>query len=81
MPFSVTTYPDEDQLAAALLADVSTFNDEDQLDAGIAAATQIDAIVVKGLGKYTLIDTIKVINVSVRVIAKGAKYTVILETA
>ena len=81
MAFTVVTYNDEDQLAAALTAVVTTFASEDELDIGIGAATDITAIVVKGYGYYTLIDNAPVVNVSLRILAKGAKYTVILETA
>ena len=81
MAFAVVTVNDEDELAAALTAEVTTFNDEDELDAGLAAATVIDAVVVKGGGKYTLVDNAQITNVSLRVLAKGGKYTYILETA
>ena len=81
MAFSVVTVNDEDELAAALTAVVTTYNDEDELDAGVAAATNITAIVVKGHGKYTMIDNAQIVNVSLRIVAKGIKYTYILETA
>lgn len=81
MPFTVTTYPDEVQLAAAITAVVTTYPDEETLGDGINAATDITAVVVKGHGKYTLIDNAQIANVSLRVLAKGAFYTVILETA
>ena len=80
MAFSVVTVNDEDQLAAALTAVVTTYPDEEKLGAGIIAATNITAIVVKGLGYYTLIDNAQIVNVSLRILAKGAKYTYILET-
>ena len=80
MPFTVTTYNSEDELAAAVTATVTTFPSEDELDAGIEAATNITQIVVKG-GFYTLIDNAQIANVSLRIVAKGGKYTVILETA
>ena len=81
MPFTVTTYNDEVELAAAVQATVTTFRSEDELDVGIAAATTPFTIVVKGGNYYTLIDNPQVTNVSLRIVAKGAKYTVILETA
>ena len=81
MAYSVVTVNDEDELAAALTAVVTTFPSEDKLDAGIAAATDITAIVVKGKGYYTLIDNAQIVNVSLRILAKGAKFTYILETA
>ena len=80
MPFSVTTYNSEDELATALTAVVTTFPDEETLGAGIIAATSPFSIVVKGGGKYTLIDNPQIVNVSLRIVAKGAKFTVILET-
>jgi len=80
MAFTVTTYNDETELATALTATVTRYKDEDQLDAGIAAATDITAIVVNG-GMYTLIDNAQVVNVSLRIVAKGYFFTVILETA
>ena len=48
MPFSVTTYNDEDQLAAAITAVVTTFPDEETLGDGINAATSPFSVVVKG---------------------------------
>ena len=81
MAFAVVTVNDEAQLAAALTAVVTTFRSEDELDVGIAAATDITAIVVKGYGYYTLIDNAAIVNVSLRIMAKGAKFTYILETA
>lgn len=81
MPFTVTTYNDEAELATALTATVTTYPSEDKLDAGIEAATDITAIVVKGKGYYTLVDNAQVVNVSLRILAKYGKYTVILETA
>ena len=80
MAFTVVTVNDEDQLAAALTAVVTTYPDEEKLGAGIIAATNITQIVVKGLGYYTLIDNAQIVNVSLRILAKGAKYTYILET-
>ena len=80
MAFTVTTYNDEVELAAALTATVTTVNDEEELGALINAATNITAIVVKGKGKYTLIDDAQVVNVSLRILSKFGKYTVILET-
>jgi hypothetical protein len=81
MAFTVTTYNDEAELAAAVQGIVTTYNDEEDLDAGIAAAASPYTVVIKGLGKYTLIDSPAVVNVSLRILAKGIKYTVILETA
>jgi len=80
MAFAVVTVNDEDELAAALVAKVTTFPSEDELDVGIAATTNLFTVVVKGGHYYTLIDDVKLVNVSLRVLAKGAKYTYILET-
>ena len=80
MPFAVTTVNDEVELAALLQATVTTLNSEDELDATLAAVTNIGAVVCKG-GKYTVIDDISIVNVSVRVLAKGGKFTAIVETA
>ena len=80
MAFAVVTVNDEDELAAALTAVVTTFPDEDSLDVGIAAATAVHTVVVHG-GKYTLIDNPQIVNVSLRIMSKGGKYTYILETA
>ena len=81
MAFAVVTVNDEAELATALTATVTTYRSEDELDAGIEAATDITAIVVKGGHYYTLIDNAQIANVSLRILAKGAKYTYILETA
>ena len=80
MAFTVTTYTSEDELATALTATVTTYPDEETLGDGIIAATNITQIVVKGGHKYTLIDNAQIVNVSLRILAKGAFYTVILET-
>jgi hypothetical protein len=80
MAFTVTTYNSEDDLAVAVQATVTTYPSEDALDAGIAAAVNPTAVVVKGGLYYTLIDDAQVVNVSLRILAKGIKYTVILET-
>jgi len=81
MAFTVTTYNDEIELATALTATVTTARSEDELDLLIEAATDITQVVVKGNFYYTLIDNAQIVNVSLRVLAKGLKYTVILETA
>ena len=81
MAFIVRTVNSEDDLAADLTAVVTTFFSEDALDAGLDAATNITAVVVKGGHYYTLIDNAQIVNVSLRILAKGAKYTYILETA
>ena len=81
MAFAVVTVNSEADLATALTAVVTTFKSEDELDAGIAASTDITAIVVKGYGYYTMIDNAQITNVSLRIMAKGAKFTYILETA
>ena len=81
MAFAVVTVNDEAELATALTAVVTTYRSEDELDAGIEAATDITQIVVKGGHYYTLIDNAQIANVSLRILAKGAKYTYILETA
>lgn len=80
MAFTVTTYPDETTLAAAITAVVTTHASEDDLETAVAAATSVTAVVAKG-GFYTLIDNATIVNVSLIILAKGAKYTVILETA
>ena len=80
MAFVVVTVNSEDDLAAALTAVVTTARSEDELDVLIEAATNITEIVVKGLGYYTLIDNAQIVNVSLRILAKGGKYTYILET-
>ena len=80
MAFTVITHPDEVTLAAALTAVVTTHTSEEDLETAVAAATSVTAIVAKG-GFYTLIDNAQITNVSLRILAKGAKYTVILETA
>ena len=80
MPFTVTTYNSEDDLAAAITAVVTTYNSEDAFDDGIAAATTPAQFLAHG-GKFTLIDNPQIVNVSLRVLAKGGKFTVVLETA
>lgn len=80
MAFTVTTHPDEATLATALTAVVTTHTSEDDLETAVAAATSVTAVVAKG-GFYTLIDNATIVNVSLIILAKGAKYTVILETA
>ena len=81
MAFAVVTVNDEAELAAALTAVVTTYPSEDALAAGIDAATSVTTVVVKGRGYFTLIDNAQITNVSLRVLAKGAKFTYILETA
>ncbi len=80
MPFSVFTVNDEDQLAAALQAVVLTAKSEDELDDLLAASTNVHSVVVKGGHYFTLIDDPQITNVSLIVLAKGAKYTYVLET-
>ena len=80
MAFVVVTVPDEASLALALTAQVNTARSEDELDDLIAASTAIVAIVVKGGHYYTLIDNAEIGRISLRILAKGAKYTYILET-
>ena len=80
MAFVVVTVNDEASLATALTAVVSTARSEDELDALIEASTNITAIVVKGGHYYTLIDNAQIANITLRILAKGAKYTYILET-
>ncbi len=79
MAFSVDTYNSEDDLAAAITAVVTTYASEDALEVGVAAATSITKVVAKG-GFYTIIDNAQITNVSLDILAKGGKYTVILET-
>ena len=80
MAFVVVTVNSEDDLATALTAVVTTFTGEDALDDGVAAATNLHTIVVKGYGYFTIIDNPQITNVSLRILAKGAKFTNILET-
>ena len=80
MAFAVVTVNSEDDLAAALTATVTTFRSIDELSIGLAAATDITEVVVKGYGYFTLIDDAQITNVSLRIMAKGAKFTYILET-
>ena len=80
MAFTVTTYASPDDLAAALTATVTVHASEQSLSDAISAATLVTAIVTNGI-YYTLIDNAQVVNVSLRVVDKGIKYTVILETA
>lgn len=80
MAFTVLTHFSEDDLATYLTAVVTTFTSEDDLEVGVAAATSVFAVVNKG-GHYTLIDNPQIVNVSLEVLAKGAEYTTILETA
>lgn len=80
MAFTVTTFPDEKTLATAITAVVTTHTSEDDLETAVAAATSVTAVVAKG-GFYTLIDNAQIVNVSLIILAKGAKFTVILETA
>jgi len=80
MAFVVVTVNSEDELATALTAVVTTASSEDELDALLEAAIKVTAVVVKGLGYYTLIDNAEITNVSLRILSKGIKYTYILET-
>lgn len=80
MAFTVETHFSEDALATYLTAVVTTFTSEDDLEVGVAAATNLFTVVNKGL-HYTLIDNPQITNVSLKVLAKGAEYTTILETA
>jgi len=82
MSFSVITYNSEDELAEAIQAVVSTHRSEDKLDDALEAATATYAVLVKGNGaQYVLVDNPQITNVSLRILAKGSKFTVILETA
>ena len=80
MPFSVITYTSEDQLASAVQGTVNTFSSEDQLNEALPGALNIFGILAKG-AYFTLIEDPQVTNVSLRIVAKGNFFTVILETA
>ena len=82
MAFEVETYTSEDQLAAALQADVSTHSSEDELAAAIETIldpNDILTVLAKG-GFFTLISSPGIAFTSLRVLAKGGFFTVILET-
>ena len=79
MAFSVNTYKSEDALASAIQADVNTLVSESALNAALALAVSPFYVLGKG-GFFTLIDNPQIVNVSLRVVAKGAEFTVILET-
>ena len=80
MAFAVTTYSSPDDLAAALQATVTVHSSEQSLSDAIDLAVDITTVVSNGQ-YYTLIDDASVTNVSLRVVSKNIKYTVILETA
>jgi len=80
MAFTVTTFDSEDELAAALTAVVTTVHSEDELEVVLDAATAAFSVVSKGPGFFTLIDDPQVVNVSLKIVAKGAKFTMVLET-
>ena len=80
MAFTVTTYDSPDDLAAALTAVVTVHPSEQSLSDAISAATNATTVVTSGI-YYTLIDNAQIVNISLRVVGKGIKYTVILETA
>ena len=81
MAFTVVTYDSEDELATALTAVVTTVHSEDELEPVLEAATAVDQVVSKGPGFFTVIDNAQIVNVSLKVLAKGAKFTAIVETA
>ena len=82
MAFDVQTYSSEEQLAAALQANVNTYSSEEALQDGINLVpdpNDIFGVLAKG-AYFTLIDTPLVAFTSLRVVAKGLYFTVILET-
>ena len=81
MAFTVTTYKSEDDLAAAILATVTTLKDESQLAEYLETLPPASIFDILGKGYYfTVILTPEVANISLRLVAKGAFFTVILET-
>ena len=81
MAFAVTTYDSPDELAAAITATVTVCQSEQALSDALALATNVTAVTTGGAGVFTLIDDAQIVNVSLRIVGKGLKYTVILETA
>ena len=84
MAFTVTTFDSEDELAAAITAVVTTVHSEDELEPVLEAATNIltgSGVVCKGPGFFTVIDNPQIVNVALKIVAKGGKFTMILETA
>ena len=82
MAFSVLTYTSEDQLAAAIQANVQTLSSEQALQEAINLVpdpNDIFDVLAKG-GMFTLIDTPLVAFTTLRIVAKGGFFTVILET-
>ena len=79
MPFTVVTHDSPDALAAAIQATVTVHSSEQSLSDAVALATNITLVVSTGI-YFTLIDDASITNVSLRVVSKGLKYTVILET-
>ena len=83
MAWTVNTYNDEAQLQAVVGGTVTTYNDEAQLNAYLATITTetINQIVSKGGGKFTVVTDATITNITLIIIAKGIKFTVVLETA
>jgi len=80
MPFTVTTVDSEDELATLLTAVVTTVHSEDELEPVLDAAISIDRVVCKGPGFFTVIDNAQITNISLDILAKGGKFTAIVET-
>ena len=81
MAFTVTTYDSPDELAAAITATVTVHSSEQELSDALALATNPTAVTTGSTSYFTLIDDAQIVNVSLRIVGKGLKYTVILETA
>ena len=79
MAFDVTTYTSEEELATAIQGVVNTFSSEAELQEALPGATNIFDVLAKG-AYFTLIDDPSVVNVSLRIVAKGNFFTVTLET-
>ena len=81
MAFNVDTYTSEEQLGAALQADVSTHSSEENLQEALDtfAPGEVFEVVSKG-AYYTIIANVLLANVSLKIVAKGGYFTVILET-
>ena len=75
----MTTLNSPDDLAAFVQGTVTVHSSEQSLSAAVALATNITLVVSTGI-YFTLIDDASITNVSLRVVGKGLKYTVILET-
>ena len=79
MAFAVTTVDSPDDLAAFVSGTVTVHASEQSLSDALNVAVSVSAIVTNGIF-FTLIDDASITNVSLRIVSKGIKYTVILET-